>query len=513
MKQFELGDAGKVLLVKQDGKLSAIGTKCTHYGALLVNGALGEGRVRCPWHGACFNLETGDIEDFPGQDSIPCYKVKVEKGKVHVRAKKSELESNKKTKLMTARKSSDERTYVVIGGGPSGGICVEVLRQEGFTGRIVMICRETALPYDRVKVSKSMDFELKKAEFRTDEFYEENSIEVMKGVEATKVDSVAKTVSLSNGYSIKWDKMFIATGSKATVLKIPGSDLPQIVTMRDHTDSVYTVGMISPEKHVVVLGFSFIALEAAAYCVGKVARVTVIGRDTAPLKQVFGEEIGASVMEMFKTKDIHFEIKSGIKRCIGENGNLTSVELIDGRILQADILVMGVGSSLYTTFLDNSGIHINKDGSIDTDVYLQSNINDIYIGGDIANAPVFSMDSDRATIGHYPLAQYHGRVAALNMVGKKTALKAVPFFWTVLFGKSFRYSGHGTPHEIIIDGDLKELKFIAFYLDKNGKVIAMASCMRDPYVAQFAELLSQGKTLHKSELEPDRFAWAAAKTN
>lgn len=81
MKSFEL-DGGKVLLIKQKGQLSAIGNKCSHYGALLSTGALGDGRVRCPWHGACFNVLTGDIEDFPGQDSLPCFNVTVESGKV-----------------------------------------------------------------------------------------------------------------------------------------------------------------------------------------------------------------------------------------------------------------------------------------------------------------------------------------------------------------------------------------------------------------------------------------------
>lgn len=85
MKVFEIGEDGKILLVKQNGQFNAVGTKCTHYGAPLVNGALGDGRVRCPWHGACFNLKTGDIEDFPGFDSLPCYKVSVsEKGEVKV---------------------------------------------------------------------------------------------------------------------------------------------------------------------------------------------------------------------------------------------------------------------------------------------------------------------------------------------------------------------------------------------------------------------------------------------
>lgn len=75
MKSFSLGDEGKILLIKQNTKLYAIGAKCTHYGAPLDAGALGEGRVRCPWHGACFNIETGDIEDYPGLYSLPSYDV------------------------------------------------------------------------------------------------------------------------------------------------------------------------------------------------------------------------------------------------------------------------------------------------------------------------------------------------------------------------------------------------------------------------------------------------------
>lgn len=77
MRVFDVMEDGKVLLVKQNGEFHALGHKCTHYGAPLVNGALGDGRIRCQWHGACFNLKTGDIEDFPGFDSLPCHKVTI----------------------------------------------------------------------------------------------------------------------------------------------------------------------------------------------------------------------------------------------------------------------------------------------------------------------------------------------------------------------------------------------------------------------------------------------------
>ena len=512
MKQFNIDDDSKILLIKQNGEFSAIGTKCSHYGALLSTGALGEGRVRCPWHGACFNIKTGDIEDFPGQDSIPCFKVNVIKGQVNVRAKRSDLTSLKRVKDMVRRDKNNDQTFIVIGGGPSGGICVETLRQQGFTGRIVMVCKEDYLPYDRVKVSKAMDFDIEKSQYRNKEFYEEYGIEAMTGVEATKIDSAEKTVSLSNGYIIKYDKVYVASGSSARKLQIPGSELENVVTMRNYTDSKFVNSQLSPEKHVVCLGLSFISLEAAAYCVNKVAKVTVVGRDAVPLRQSFGSEVGKRIQELFESNKIEFVLNSGIKRCIDTNGILTEVELNNGEILKCDICIMGTGSTLNTKFLETSAVQLNKNGSIDTNLYLQSNIPEIYAGGDIANASVYSIGQRLATIGHYPLAQYHGRMAAINMVkGNTEEMKAVPYFWTQLFGKSFRYSGHGEPHETQIIGSLEDLKFVAVYYDKEGNVCGMSSCQRDPIVSQYAELQARGKSLTKSQLASasDPFAWTA----
>ncbi|XP_059621744.1 apoptosis-inducing factor 3 isoform X2 [Phlebotomus argentipes] len=512
MKQFDLTDAGKVLLVRQNGKLSALGTKCTHYGAPLASGALSNGRLRCQWHGACFNLTTGDIEDFPGLDSLPCYQVSVEAGQVKVRAKRTELETNKRVKEMAKRDPNNVKTFVIVGAGPSGVTCAQTLREEGFTGRIVVISKETVLPYDRIKVNKAMDSELEKILLRKQEFYDDNDIEVMLDVEATKLDTKDQAVSCSNGYIIKYDKIYVATGSKARKHNCPGADLPNVVTIRDYVDAQYIVGNISKQSHIVVLGVSFIGLEAAAWCAGKVARVTVVGRGSVPLEPVFGREVGARIMQMFREKGVQFAMNSGIERCLEENGKLCSVQLTDGQIIRADLCIMGVGSTLYTDFMKGSGVELNPDGSVDTDLFLEANVQNVYVGGDIANAPVYSIGLDRATIGHFGLAQYHGRIAALNMSGKRTQLKAVPYFWTVLFGKSFRYAGHGRAHEIRIIGSLPDLKFIAYHFDESGKVIGVCSCQRDPVVSQFAELQAQGKTLRKEDLEEDPLAWTATVT-
>ncbi|XP_011880093.1 PREDICTED: apoptosis-inducing factor 3 isoform X2 [Vollenhovia emeryi] len=511
MKLLPLGEDGrKILLVRQKGELHAIGTKCTHYGALLHTGALGEGRVRCPWHGACFNIKTGDIEDYPGLDSLPCYKVRVdEAGLVHVRAKRKDLEFNKRTKDMSARDTENTRTVVIVGGGPSGATCAESLRQEGFTGRIVMVCKENAVPYDRIKVSKVLDFDVQKAALRPPSFYNDHKIETKLGVEATGLDTTQNIVKLSNNENVKYDYLFTCTGSKPRMLSVPGANLSNIFVLRDYTDSQGVYALLSPEKHVVVLGLGFIGMEAAAYCIDKCASVTVIGRDTVPLKAIFGAEIGNRIKKEHEAKGVKFIFQNNIKQFIPKEGDesaVAKIELTDGQILPADIAIVGIGSTFYTDWMKESTVEMRDDGTVPVNKHLRTNVENVYAGGDIAYAPIYGSDDKLAAIGHYSLAHYHGKIAALNICGKETALNTVPFFWTNLLGKNYRYAGHGKPTSIKILGSLDKLEFFAYYF-KDGKVIGISSVNADPVASDFANMLYEGRTLTEEEINKDPFGW------
>ncbi|XP_020288513.1 apoptosis-inducing factor 3 isoform X2 [Pseudomyrmex gracilis] len=514
MKLLPLGDdEGKVLLVKQKGQLHAIGTKCTHYGALLHTGALGEGRVRCPWHGACFNIKTGDIEDYPGLDSLPCYKVSVDDaGLVHVKARRKDLETNRRLKDMSPYNSDNAKTVVIIGGGPAGATCAESLRQEGFTGRVVMVCREDVVPYDRIKVSKDLNFDVHKSALRQPTFYDEHHIETKLGVEATGLDTAQNVVKLSNNENLKYDHLFICTGSKPRMPTVPGCDLSNIFVLRNYTDSRGVYSLLSPEKHVVVLGLSFIGMEAAAYCVDKCASVTVVGRDTVPLRSIFGVDIGDRIRKEHETKGVKFIFRNNIKQFISREGEtvVAKVELTDGQILSADIAIVGIGSTFYTDWMKDSSVGMRDDGTVVVDKHLRTNVTNVYAGGDIAYAPIYGSDDVLAAIGHYPLAHYHGKIAASNICGKETALRAVPFFWTNLFGRNYRYAGYGKPTSMKIHGSLEKLEFFAYYL-KDGKVIGMSSVNADPVAADFANTLYEGRTLTEEEINKDPFGWMTNK--
>ncbi|XP_064089762.1 apoptosis-inducing factor 3-like isoform X2 [Macrobrachium nipponense] len=501
MKSFDI-EGGKVLLVNQKGFLSAIGTKCTHSGAPLETGALCEGRIRCPWHGACFDAVTGDIEDYPGLDSLPKYEVNVEDGNVKVRASRALLAADKRVKPMANRDPENETTFVIIGGGAAGATCIEKLRQEGFTGRLVLVSQENLLPYNRPKLSKAMDLTADKISLRTQQFYESADIELRLGTAAVSVDTVSSKVQLSNNEELTFDKLFIATGGKPRRLGVPGGYLSGVFVVRS-PDDANAVAADAAGKKVVVVGSSFIGMEVASYLASNdhAESVTVIGSTSVPYENSLGVEVGGRIQQLFEEQGVKF-ITAGVTEIVGDGGKITGVSLDNEETIEADMVVTGVGVVPDTDFLSGSGITRNERGYVEVNEFLETSVPNIYCGGDIVSFPLLLHDGALVSIGHWQVALGHGAYAARNMLGQGVPLRSVPFFWTVFFGKSLRYTGHGKYDEVIITGDLENLSFMAYYVE-GDRVVALATLGKDPAAAKYAELLNQGQFLTKSQVEED----------
>lgn len=509
MKEVDIGwENEKVLLVKQKGTIYAVGTKCSHYGAPLVKGSLGDGRVRCPWHGACFNITSGDIEDFPGMDSLPCYKVTIqEDDSVLVQARKDELKNKKRKLPMSRLACANKDTYVVVGGGPSGAVCVETLRQNGFTGQLYFVTDENFLPYDRVKLSKQLDVKAESILLRSEEFYKENDICVIKGKKVVSDSELSeKKIRLQDGTSIDFTKIYLATGSSPRPIS-QAEGVGKVFYLRSVEDANKIAPHITSESNVVVVGSSFIGMEAAAFCASKVKSVTVVGRGAVAFQESLGKEVGERITKLFDSKGVKFVMQANVSSFEKDaEGNVTSVNLDNSSSLPADLVIVGIGTVLNTDYLDGKGVDLNGQKAVKVNEYLQSSIPWVYAGGDIAYAPLHSFYNKHASIGHYQLAQYHGRVAALNMVEKKTPLATIPFFWTMLFGVGFRFAGYAAGHtRVDIVGDLEALKFTAYYSDAE-KVLAILTVGMDPLAAQFAEHIQMGKYVQKDQIENN--AWA-----
>ncbi|CAH1232283.1 AIFM3 [Branchiostoma lanceolatum] len=504
MREVDVG-GGKALLIKEDGEFSALGHKCTHYGAPLVKGVLCNGRVRCPWHGACFNAKTGDIEDFPGLDSLPKFEVTVENDNVVVKTNKKVLEKPKRMKEMSCHSPDNDTVYLIVGGGGAAIACAETLRQEGFKGKVVMATKEPHLPYDRPKLSKALDSTGEALALRDKNFFSVYDIEVLTEKEATSVDCPSKVVTFADGQTIAYDKLLIATGGKPRPGTSPGSDLQNVCLLRSPADGNY-ISQQGRGKNVVIVGTSFIGMEVAAYFAGKASSVSVVGVSSTPFGRVLGEQVGSMLRKMHEEKGVKFYMNSGVVEFKGENGKLKEVVLQSGETLPADLCVVGIGVTPNTEFLSDSGIEITK-GALDVDKTMQTSQDHVFAAGDIAHFPLPMADGEKVSIGHWQLAKAHGRCAALNMLGQGVEFNSVPFFWTMQYGKSLRYAGHGAGFEdVVIEGSLDDMQFVAYYV-KGDDVLAVASMNRDPVVAQAAEIMHSGRTLSRADAEAGSDSW------
>ncbi|XP_014667880.1 PREDICTED: apoptosis-inducing factor 3-like isoform X2 [Priapulus caudatus] len=513
MKQVEVGD-GKVLLIREDGAFHAIGSKCSHYGAPLVKGALCNSRVRCPWHGACFSIKTGDIEDFPGLDSVPIHEVIVRGNDVVVKASVDALSKDRRMKTMHKCDSKDNRTFLIIGGGPSSVTCAETLRQQGFCGKIVIATREAHLPYDKPKLSKALDFAPAKIALRDAAFYSTYDIQLLNNKDAVKLNLAGKNVAFKDGDTISYDKLMIATGGTPRTLDCPGSDLENIFVLRTPDDG-NLIAERAKQKKVIIIGTSFIGMEVAAFLAGKAGSVSVIGHGNVPFERVLGAQIGNAMMKLFVAKKVEFYMENGVKEFVGHDGKLSKVILTSGEKLDADVCVVGAGVTPCTKLLNDSGLEMTDRGHVVVDKRMGSSNADVFACGDIVVFPLFLCNDKRVNIQHWQMASQHGKVAAFNMLGTEKDICSVPYFWTAFFGKSVRYTGYAEGFDdIIVCGNVEnvdDLKFVA-YFTKGNNVIAVASMNCDPIVSQAAEVMANCKVITKEEITSEHHScWVAAK--
>lgn len=508
MKEVELL-GNKILLIRENAtSFHALGAKCTHYGAPLCSGSFLNGRVRCPWHGACFNVETGDIEDFPGLDSIPKFDVVIEGDQVIVMADKKVLEIQKRTKPMSCAVKSVKQTVLIVGGGPAGLVCAETLRQEQFQGEVIIVTKEKYLPYDRPKLSKALNITAEQITLRDKKFFKDNQIHVKLEDEAMKVNIETKTVSFKEGRLISYDFLVLATGTSPNCLtEIKGHDLKNVMTLRT-VDDARLIAKESESKDVFILGASFIGVELAVAMADKAKSVSLIGSGEAPFHSLLGKEVGNAVKKLLVEKNVKFHFQTTISEFVGGiGGMLKGVVLTDGSKLSADLCVLGVGSFPSTDFVKYSGINITNKGFIPVNKQMETNAAGVYAVGDITQFPLFMAGDQSVNIQHWQMAHQQGRIAALNILGKATNIRSVPFFWTHIGSKSLRYTGYGYGYDdIIIDGNLEDLKFVAYYT-KGDYVVAVATMNSDPFAAQAADFFLSGQKLTKAEIEENPTGW------
>ncbi|KAL8721318.1 MAG: hypothetical protein Q9225_001978 [Loekoesia sp. 1 TL-2023] len=500
---------GKVLLARVGNTTHAMSSNCTHYGAPLKLGVLTpEGRLTCAWHGACFNVGTGDVEDAPALDPLAKFEVYEKSGAVYIKGEEATIKASRRKPNVKCAAQGQEKV-VVVGGGSGAMGAVQALREQGFQGHITIISKEPNLPLDRTKLSKALIPDKSKLEWRSQEWYDSASIATVSD-EVSGVDFNSKAVSTKSGKSFPYTKLILASGGTPKALPLPGfKDLSNIFLLRTVPDVQAILGAVGEEKgkNVVIIGSSFIGMEVAN-ALSSNNDVTVVGMESAPLERVMGGEVGKIFQKLISKSGVKFHMEASVDSAQPskeDKSKVGSVSLKDGTSLPADLVILGVGVSPATEYLhNNSAVQLEKDGSLRTNESFQVEGHPgVYAIGDIATYPYHGPGGNGCLtrIEHWNVAQNAGRCVAASIAKPSVAPKPfIPVFWSAL-GSQLRYCGN-TPNgwdDMVLQGQPDEAKFAAFY-GKEDTVVAVASMQMDPVMSKSAELMRRGNMPSLNEL-------------
>ncbi|HEX5237255.1 MAG TPA: FAD-dependent oxidoreductase [Sphingomicrobium sp.] len=456
-----------VLLSNLDGQLLAIGGSCTHYGGALGDGVMEGGSVRCPLHHACFDLRTGAALRSPALDPVDRWQVEIEGDRAFVR-RKIEAEAQQ------PEKHGGDQKIVIIGGGAAGLSCAHELRRLGFAGAITMLSADSDPPCDRPNLSKdylSGDMPEEWLWLRGDDWYSENRIDLRLSTDVSRIDSQARTVHCASGEQFPYDKLLIATGAEPNRLNLPGFDAPNVFRLRSVKDAQAIGQHARAGARAVIIGASFIGLEAAAALRHRGVEVDIVSVEEVPLEHVFGKEIGRDLQTVHERNGVRFHLSSVVA---GFNGR--AVELGGDEEVPADFVLVAIGVRPRTKLAEAAGAKV--DNGVLVDEHMESSLAGIYAAGDIASYPE-PISGARARIEHWVVAERQGQVAAANMVGERKRFDSAPFFWTEQYGIPLRYVGRASGWDAVTcEGDFESKSFVArFFAD--GAHCATATVGRD----------------------------------
>jgi len=485
MKEVSVGET-RILLARVDDKFHAVSATCPHYGGPLAEGVLCGTRVVCPWHHAAFNIVNGDLEDPPALDALVSYDVRVEGERILVNVP-DDAKDRRTPEMVRHDALSDPRQFVIIGAGAAGYAAAQTLREEGFRGSLVMITREDRAPYDRPNLSKDYLHGHAEPEWmplRPEQFYRGHDIKLLLNKEVSRVEPHAKKITFESGETMDYDALLVATGGAPVRLNIPGSDLKNVCVLRSFADADLIIETATRSQRAVVVGASFIAMEAAFSLRERGLDVTVVAPSQEPFETTLGAEVGEVFRREHEAHGVRFKLGCIVYRFEG-NHQVEAVMLDNGERIETDMVVVGAGVRPVTQFLE--GVELDESGAVVVDSRLRA-AEGVYAAGDIASF-VDTRRGKRERIEHWRTAQQQGRTAARNMVGRDVEFDGVPFFWTRQFDVGLLYVGRATSwDEIVYRGEVSSRDFLAFYV-KDNRVLAVAGMNRDAEMAAVEELM------------------------
>ncbi len=399
--------------------------------------------------------------------------------------------------------------YLIIGGGVAGTTAAENIRQQDAGGSIVIVSDEPYALYSRIMLSKP-NFFLEKIPFdqiwlKHDDWYREKNIALLKGRKAVRFDTEKKVMALDDGTEFGYEKLLLAIGGCPRPWDIPGSDKKGVFSLRTLDDAKAIMALVKSAKRAVAVGGGFISFEMCEMLrmVGIV--VTLVLRESYFWEPLLDEASGRMIEDALKSGGVEILYQSEVAEVSG-NESVSGVTLKDGRKIECEMVIAGIGVFCPLDWLKTAGVAVNK--GILANEYLETNIPSVWAAGDAAEFQDLIL-GEQIQLGNWVNAQMHGRRAGLNMAGQKEPFRMVSFYTTQGFGVTIGFVGdvRPGPDRTVVQRGSRDVGSYARLLVKDNELIGGTMVNRTQELGAITKLIEKDITVseHMRELADPAF--------
>ena len=331
-------------------------------------------------------------------------------------------------------------TVVVVGAGQAGAQAAASLRDNRWTGRVILVGDEPQLPYQRPPLSKGHlkgEIEAERLQLWPSAFYRDRGIELRLGAAARKLEPMARRVVLSGGEEIAFDIAVLATGTRARIPPFAGTGLEGVLSLRNLADVARLRPKIENGRRAVIIGGGYIGLEVAAVLRGSGRDVTIVEAEDRLLKRVCAEPTGRFFERLHRHNDVDVITGARVAGLTGER-HVDGVMLADGRTIGADLVLLAVGAQANTELAQEAGI-ASQDGII-VDGLGRTSAEGIFACGDCARYPSGRFGRS-VRLESVQNAIEQAKAVAATIAGTPTAHDPVPWFWSDQYRTKLQIAG------------------------------------------------------------------------
>ena len=387
---------------------------------------------------------------------------------------------------------------LIVGAGAAGSACAEALaRDRGFGGSVLLVGRESDPPYERPPASKDYlrgETAREGTYLHPADWYAQRGVELLVRTSVMKLDTDARVAKLSDKQEVGYGSAVLATGANVRRLRVPGAELEGIHDLRALGNADAIRGDAAEAERVVLVGGSYIACEVAASLTSLGRRCTMVMAEDAPLSLGFGEQVGAFVAALLREKGIELVTGDPLAGFVGD-GRVASVETESGRLVDADMVVMGTGAMPDVMLARSAGLSLGDSGGVACSSTLATSAAAVWCAGDACEYDSV-LHGRRIRIEHWEVARAQGKAVAAAVAGRASDFVEVPYFWSDLADwATLEYVGPASSWDReIVRGSLDGGEFAVFYLD-GGRLVAALSVGRPEDLMHARRLLAGGGEL------------------